>query len=177
LHNNSTESNEKANKFILEQLHTKITTIVRIFNNKKILACYSAFEDIKRSNYQNKLNEIKAKQIYQLLFSSCETMLKFYSKGTELRKYKCFYRWKNEGQVGRDIEKMKSEIEVTLEKKISTELNNLETKITEKEKESTTLKSSLSKYMQMEADFLKKIKQYEDSENEYLAKINKLEVR
>jgi septal ring factor EnvC (AmiA/AmiB activator) len=148
---------------------------VRVFHNKKLFSCYTAFEDLKRYSYGVCLNEIKAKQIYHMLYASYETFLKYYARKSELGKYKCFYKWKNESQISREIEKIKNEIEASAEKKASVEISNLEAKITEKEKESSSLKSNLSKYLQIEADFVKKIKQYEDSENEYLARIKRLE--
>jgi GTPase involved in cell partitioning and DNA repair len=142
-----------------------------------LLTCYSVFEELKKHDYNLWLNKLKAEQIYKTLKSSCDVFLKFYSRNQELKKYKLYYKWKNETLVKNKIENLKKEIQITLEKKVYEELHSLETKITEKEKENITLKGNLSKYMQMEAEYLKKIKQYEETENDYLAKIKRLEVR
>jgi hypothetical protein len=153
-----------------------IGNLVRVINNKRILLSYNVFNDLKRYTHNLKLNKIRAEQIYHKLYNSCETFLKYYTRNSELRKYKLFYKWKNSGILSYNIEKLRAEIEASVEEKLSNEIVSLENQITEKLNENNNLKSNITKYTQNEADLMKKIKSYEDKENDYLANISKLEV-
>ena len=131
--------------------------------------------DLKNFSDLQYCNRLKAEIIYNKLISALKTFFKFYSKKENFLRIKVFLKWKQLSSLISNINKYKKEIEKSLEEKIHNEVNIYELRIHEKEKELREIRTNMSKYLELENELIKKVKIFEEKENNFMVVIKKIQ--
>jgi hypothetical protein len=107
--------------------------------------------------------------------SSLRTFLKFYSKKQNSQKLKSFLKWRHISLSLSKINNHKFNLENSLQERVEKELNAYELRVKEKENELNELRSNMLKYVELESVLIKKIKSFEEKENNFLQLIKQIE--
>jgi hypothetical protein len=162
-------------KLIIEEIKFNLKNLCHIINSRFNYEKLKIFSDLKNFSEARKINRLKAEIIYNKLIFSLKTILKFYLKKENFQKLKTFLKWQNISLFLKKLNKYKFELEQSLEQKIEREMKIYELRIQEKEKELTELRFNMSKYVELENELIKKIKTFEEKENNFLDLIKRIE--
>jgi hypothetical protein len=160
---------------IIEEIKFHLNNLCHVLNSRINYEKIKILFDIKNFSDTQKGNRLKAEIIYNKLISAIKTFFKFYSKKENSLKIKIFLKWKQLSCFLSQLNKYKKELEKSLEGKIHNEVKIYEFRVQEKEKELKELKANMSKYVELENELIKKIKSFEEKENNFMAVIKKIE--
>lgn len=174
-----TEDKEKQhyyqNEFFIEKVNYSLSVIFKVINNKMLLRKLSAFLIIKQLSDEKHYKLFTAEVYFIKLSSMLKSIMRLYRRNRKKIIYSYFSKWKINLCYHRKIAEMKQKIEASLEKQNMDEINKLNQKIIDIEKESNDLSKNLSNLQSFEKELKKNIKNFEEKESNLLEKIKSLE--
>ena len=150
------------NEFFIEKVNYSLNVIFKVINNKMLLRKLSAFLTIKRLSDEKHYKLFTAEVYFIKLSLMIKCIMRLYRRNRKKIIYTYFSKWKINLCYHRKIAEMKQKIEASLEKQNMDEINKLNQKIIDIEKESNDLSKNLSNLQSFEKELKKNIKKFEE---------------
>lgn len=154
----------------------QLRNLVKIIKTNFSPSLLKAFFRIKKVYNHCKLNFFKSKLIFNNLNKHLNLILHVYKSSRRKILYKAFHKYRNIIVIRNKLHKLKHEVEQNLDKRKEKELNIIDSKIKEKEKELSENKKQLEINAEHTNELQKRIKQHEENLLNFAQLYKKLEV-